>query len=342
MPTQAEAGFVPGADAGTLGSMVSVGYHASHEQMPPSALLANVVHAEDAGFSTAMCSDHLTPWSERQGHSGNPWVWLGAALQATRTVPFGVVTAPGQRYHPVIAAQAMATVSEMFPGRFWAALGSGENLNEHVTGDPWPDKATRNQRLLETVDVIRALWRGEEVTHKGLITVDRARLWSLPEDPPALLGAAVSEETARLVATWADGLITVDRPIEELRPLIEGFRESGGEHKRVVVQAKVSWAPTEAEALAVAHDQWRSNTLPSDLAWDLATPEEFDARTADVTPEEVRKQVCVSADLGVHLDWLQQIAALGVDEIFVHHVGRAEHQKPFIDAFASDVLPELA
>lgn len=322
--------------------MVSVGYHASHEQIRPSALRDHVVHAEAAGFRAAMCSDHLAPWSERQGNSGNPWVWLGAALQATSTIPFGVVTAPGQRYHPTIAAQAMATVAEMFPGRFWAALGSGENLNEHVTGDPWPDKATRNQRLLETIDVIRALWRGEEVTHDGLVTVDRARLWSLPEAPPALLGAAVSEETARLVGTWADGLITVDRPIDQLRPVIEGFRENAGEHKRVVVQAKVSWAASEEEALAVAHDQWQSNTLPSDLAWDLATPAEFEARTADVAPEEVRKQVCVSADLGVHRDRLQQIAALGVDEIYVHHVGRSEHQRPFIDAFAADVLPELA
>ena len=97
-------------------------------------------------------SDHLTPWSERQGESGFAWSWLGAAMQAT-TVPFGVVNAPGQRYHPVIIAQAIATLGEMFPGRLTVALGSGEASNEHVTGDRWPAKPARNERLLECVDV---------------------------------------------------------------------------------------------------------------------------------------------------------------------------------------------
>ncbi len=159
--------------------MPTVGFHASHEQLPPSGLLAAVQAAEAAGFQAAMCSDHLAPWSERQGHSGHAWSWLGAAMQAT-SLPFGVVTAPGQRYHPAIIAQAIATLGELFPGRFWAALGSGEALNEHVTGDRWPAKADRDARLLECVEVIRALLRGEEVTHDGLVRVDRARLWSLP------------------------------------------------------------------------------------------------------------------------------------------------------------------
>ena len=178
--------------------MPTVGFHASHEQLPPSRLLAAVQAAEAAGFTAAMCSDHLAPWSERQGHSGYAWSWLGAAMQAT-SLPFGVVTAPGQRYHPAITAQAIATLGELFPGRSWAALGSGEALNEHVTGDAWPPKPERDARLLECVEVIRALLRGEEVTHDGRVRVDRARVWSLPESIPALFGAAVGEETARTV-----------------------------------------------------------------------------------------------------------------------------------------------
>lgn len=321
--------------------MVTVGYHASHEQAPPSALLDSVRHAEAAGFAAAMCSDHLAPWSRRQGHSGNAWVWLGAALQATTAIPIGVVTAPVQRYHPAVAAQAIASLAELFPGRFWAALGSGENLNEHVTGEHWPDKATRDRRLLETVDVMRALLRGEEVTHHGLVVVDRAQLWSLPVTPPTLLGAAVSASTARTVASWADGLITVDRPIAELRPVIDAFRSAGGEHKRVAVQVQLSWAATDAEALAIAHEQWRTNVFSGEIAWNLETPAQFDAASEHVRPEDLRKHVCVSADLGVHLDWLQQIAALGVDEIYLHHVGGTEHQRPFIEAFAEQVLPGL-
>ena len=146
--------------------MPLVGFHASHEQLPPSALLDAVVHAEQAGFEAAMCSDHLEPWSVRQGHSGYAWSWLAAALEATR-FSLGVVTAPGQRYHPAVAAQKLATLAEMYPGRFWAAIGSGEAINEHVTGDPWPDKDERDARLAATVDVIRRLLAGEEVSTDG-------------------------------------------------------------------------------------------------------------------------------------------------------------------------------
>ena len=151
--------------------MTVYGIHASHEQIPPSRLLASVRHAEAAGFGAAMCSDHFSPWSERQGESGFAWSWLGAAM-ATTDLPFGVVNAPGQRYHPAIIAQAAATLAAMFPGRFWVALGSGENVNEHITGGRWPAKAERDARLRECVQIIRALLDGEEVTHHGLVSVD--------------------------------------------------------------------------------------------------------------------------------------------------------------------------
>ena len=185
--------------------MPAFGFHASHEQVHPRELLAAVRRAEDAGFDAAMSSDHFSPWSQRQGHSGFAWSWLGAALQAT-ALPFGVVTAPGQRYHPAVIAQAIGTLGAMYPGRFWAALGTGEASNEHITGTAWPRKEVRNDRLRECVDIIRALLRGEEVSHEGLVRVDRARLWTRPPDPPPLLGAAVSVATARWCAAWADGL----------------------------------------------------------------------------------------------------------------------------------------
>src|SRR5690606_31483102 len=116
--------------------MPIIGFHASHEQIDPGSLLKAVKLAEAAGFDAAMSSDHFAPWSERQGQSGFAWSWLGAAMQAT-SLPFGIVTAPGQRYHPAIVAQGAATLCQMFPDRFWMALGSGEAANEHITGDRW-------------------------------------------------------------------------------------------------------------------------------------------------------------------------------------------------------------
>src|SRR5687767_14082469 len=272
--------------------MPTVGFHASHEQLAPSALLAAVQRAEDAGFDAAMCSDHFAPWSVRQGHSGFAWSWLGSALQATR-LPMGVVTAPGQRYHPAITAQAMATLADLHPGRFWAALGSGEAVNEHITGDRWPDKAARDARLRECVEVIRALLAGEEVTHHGLVHVDRARLWTLPAERPRLLATAVSAETARWAGEWADGLITIWQPAETLREVVAGFREGGGDGRPLALQVHVSWAPTEDEALAIAYDQWRTNVFPPPLCWDAATPAEFDAAARHVRPEDMHGSVLI-------------------------------------------------
>ena len=126
--------------------MTVIGFHCSHEQISPAQLLKDVQQAEQAGFTAGMSSDHFSPWSERQGESGFAWSFLGAAL-ATTNIPFGVVNAPGQRYHPAIIAQAIATLAQMFPGRFWAALGSGEASNERMTGEVWPRKEIRDQRL---------------------------------------------------------------------------------------------------------------------------------------------------------------------------------------------------
>jgi probable non-F420 flavinoid oxidoreductase len=322
------------------GSDLVVGYHASHEQLAPSELLDCVVAAEAAGFQAAMCSDHFAPWSPRQGHSGFAWSWLGAALQATG-LSLGVVNAPGQRYHPAIVAQAAATLSEMFPGRFWLALGSGEASNEHITGDRWPPKAERRARLGEAVEVIRALLAGETVTHHGLVQVDRARLWTLPERPPMLVAAAISPETAAWAGGWADGLVTLNQPQERLRAVVDAFREGGGDGKPLFLQVHLSWAPDEQAALAVAHDQWASNVFDPVLAMELALPEQFEAAARHVTPEDVRSAVLVSADLGRHTAWLAAYAELGFDRIYLHEVGQGEHQRPFIDAFGSKVIPAL-
>lgn len=315
--------------------MPRIALHCSHEQIPPSRLLKSIVHAEQAGFTGGMSSDHFAPWSERQGESGFAWSFLGAALART-SLPFGVVNAPGQRYHPAIIAQAAASLNEMFPERLWVALGSGEASNEHITGGRWPAKAERNARLRECVDVMRALFAGEEVSHSGHVVVDRARLWTRPAKPPELLVAAVSEKTAAWGAEWADGLATVNAPVEHLRRMLDAF---GGDDGRRVLQVHVSWAPTDEEALAIAYDQWRTNLFDPPVCWDLDTPEAFDAAAAVVRPEDVHKSVLVSSDLARHVAWLQEFAALGFTDIAIHHVG--QDLDPFIDAFGSEVLPHL-
>jgi probable non-F420 flavinoid oxidoreductase len=296
-----------------------------------------VQRAEEAGFDAAMSSDHFSPWSERQGHSGFAWSWLGAALQAS-TLPFGVVTAPGQRYHPAVIAQAIGTLCAMYPGRFWAALGTGEASNEHITGAGWPGKQLRNDRLRECVEIIRALLNGEEVSHDGLVRVDRARIWTRPPELPPLFGAAVSVPTARWCAAWADGLITVNADREQLRRIIDAYREAGG-RGRLHLQVHLSWAPDETQAEAIAHEQWRSNVFPPPACWDIDSVEVFDAVSQDIPIERVRQVVNVSSDLSWHTAQLAGYAELGFDEIALHHVG--QRQDNWIEVFGAQVLPQL-
>ncbi|SFR92427.1 probable non-F420 flavinoid oxidoreductase [Microbacterium sp. cf046] len=316
--------------------MVLIGYHASHEQVPPSRLLAAVVRAEEAGFDAAMCSDHLAPWGVRQGESGYAWSWLGAALAST-SFSLGVVSAPGQRYHPVITAQAIATLEEMFPRRFWAALGSGEAVNEHVTGDRWPSKDRRNARLEESVEVIRRLLAGDEVTHRGEISVHRARVWSRPASPPPLLGAAVTAETAAWVARWADGLATVAQPPEVLEKVVTAYRDAGGSGPRVL-QVHVSLEDTDAAALSVLREQWRHAAISGSL-WDIEQPEDFDALAGNPTDAQLRAGALASDDASELADRIAALAAFGFDRVYLH--GVTTDQAAFLDRAERDLLPAL-
>lgn len=317
---------------------MQIGYHASHEQFAPSDLLGLVRLAESAGFDSAKSSDHFHPWSERQGQSGFAWSWLGSALEATR-LPIGIVSAPGYRYHPAVLAQAAATVAEMYPGRFWLALGSGEAINEAMTGLPWPEKAERNARLIECAEVMRALLSGETVTHRGRIDVIEAKLYTRPDMPPPLFGAAVSEEAAGQAGSWADGLLTVAGEPDQTARVLAAFREGGGAGKPVHLQWAVSWAASESEAEAEALEQWAAAAIGGEVSWDLRRPRDFDLATRFVTGTDIRQPVFVSADPARHAARLAEYADLGVAAVYLHQVGR--NQEAFIDRFGADVLPSL-
>jgi len=318
-----------------------IGFHCSHEQFSPSTLLELVQKAETAGFKAAMCSDHITPWSVRQGHSGHTWAWLGAAMQST-TIPFGSMAIPGGwRYHPAVLAQAIATLAEMFPDPLrWIAAGSGEAMNEHVIGQGWPDKEERNFRLESGVDIMRRLWQGEEITNlSGPVKTDRARVWSLPLKPPAVYGAALTPETAYRIGQWADGLLTVQKPPEELQKMMTAFHEGGGKEKPVILQMHVSWDETEERARHNAWDQWRNSTKGPVASADLVTPDEFDKACADTKPEDMDKFVLISPDPKKHIEWIKTYQAMGVEGVYIHNAGK--NQQAFIAVYRDLVLPFL-
>lgn len=316
----------------------TIGIHASHEQFTPDRLLRLMQAAEQAGFEAAMCSDHWAPWSETQGQSGFAWTWLGAALQAT-SMSFGVVNAPGQRYHPAIVAQAAATMGVMFPDRFWVAVGSGQFLNEHITGGPWPTKAERNARLREAVEIMRRLWAGETVTHHGHVTVSEATLWTRPERPPMVVGAAVTPATAAWVAEWADALITVVQPDEQLDRIVDAFRSHGGAGKPMFLQVHLAYAPAGEHARAAAFTHWRQNTLDNSVMTSLAHPAQITAAAAHVRPEDMDAAVWISADTSWFVEKIRHALACGFDRIYLHEVG--PEQERFVDVFGRDVLPQV-
>ena len=319
--------------------MTRYGYHCSHEQFSPRDLLERVSEAEQAGFACATASDHFHPWSERQGQSGFVWSWLGAAMERT-TLPFRTVSAPGYRYHPAILAQAGATLSAMYPERLWMALGTGQRLNEAITGVPWPQKQERQALLEECVAIMRALWAGETVTHLGRVTVQEAKLYTRPEQPPLVIGAATTAGTARWLGGWADGLITLaGGPVEQLREIVSAFHEGGGEGKKVLAQAKLAWGPDEAPLREDAFRQWGTNLLQGQVVWEIPTPKHFEEATALLGPEDLDATVRVSTDLSQHAAWLNDYAECGVDELILHNV--ASNQAAFIEAFGAHVLPQL-
>jgi len=313
-------------------------YHASHEQYAPSQLIKLAIMVEQAGFQGIHSSDHFHPWSERQGHSGFSFAWMGAALQATN-IPCGMICAPGQRYHPAIVAQAAATLEEMFPDRFWLELGSGEAVNERITGGGWPLKQERNQRLLECAGIIRRLLAGETVTHYGKVMVEEARLYSLPKKQPPIIGAALTPETAAWAGSWADGLVTVSKPAEELLKVVQAFHKGGGAGKPMYLKVQLSYATDEQTAMDGAYDQWRTNVLSGELAADLWKVAHFDAVGDYVKPEDLKAQVNISADLQQHVKWLKAYIDMGFEHLILHNVNK--EQELFIQDFGRGVLPAL-
>lgn len=313
--------------------MALIAYHASHEQFAPSKLLDLVIKAERAGFEAIHCSDHFHPWNRNQGQSGYTFSWLGAAMQATQ-LPFSAVCAPGQRYHPAIVAQAIATLAELFPGRFDIELGSGEAINESITGEHWPKKEERNQRLLESANIIRKLLEGDEVNFEGKVKVKNARLYSLPSSKPLLFCAAISQQTAAWAGHWADGLITTAGEMDGTGKKIEAFRSKAGNDKPCHIQLSFSFASTKEEAAQGAFEQWYTNILPLDKLANLETVTDFEKEASGITIQDVADKIPLFTSMTELMYWVDTFSKLNPARIVLHNVH--PDQEYFIQCFARE------
>lgn len=315
---------------------MEIGYSLSCEEHGPDALVDFAARAEQAGFPFALISDHFHPWTNIQGQAPFVWPVIGGIARATSSLRLGTgVTCPTVRIHPAIVAQAAATSACMMPGRFFLGVGSGENLNEHITGARWPEADVRLEMLEEAVEVIRLLWEGGTKSHRGRhYTVENACVYSLPDDPTDLYVAAAGEKAARLAARIGDGFIGTSPG-----PAVETFDREGGGGKPKYGQLTVCYAGTEEEATSTAARWWPNAALEGELGQELPTPGHFEQATSWVDTQVIGEKIVCGPDPQKHLDAIRSYFDGGYSHVYVHQVG--PDQEGFFRFYEREVLPAM-
>ena len=318
----------------------------AHEQFPPDDLLRQAVEAERAGFDGIGCSDHLQPWWEG-GESGNAWIWLGAAAQATERVLLGTgVTPAGPRYHPALIAQAWATLELMYPGRPYLGFGSGEALNEAPLGHGWPGVGEQIERMEEALEMIRALWDGKKLSGEGShFAADGAFIHSLPADRrPPIYVSAFGPKAAAVAGRQGDGLWTLADP-ESVPEIIDAYRaaasDAGHEAGEVILQAAFSWAPDDDAALEGAR-VWKGAQPKEFYKEDWHDPKAmYEHGEKQISDEELREAMIVSADPAEHVERIREVEAMGATTVaLMNNSGADPHAA--IEVYGREILPRLA
>lgn len=316
--------------------MVQIGYAISSEEFRPNELVENAVKAERAGFPYALISDHFHPWLDAQGHSPLVWSVIGGIAQRTSQLELGTgVTAPIIRIHPAIIAQAAATSADMMPGRFFLGVGTGENLNEHITGEHWPPISIRQEMLAEAVAIIRQLWQGGYQTIDGdYYSVENARLYTLTETLPRIHVAASGPESGELAGEIGDGLISTSPD----RETVQAFAGKGGGGKPVYGQMTVCWARSEDEAKKTALTYWGQAAIPGQLSQELALPQYFQDTAQLVTEDKIAESVVCGPDPDRYHEEIKAYADAGFTHVYIHQVG--PDQDGFFEFAKREILPK--
>jgi len=315
---------------------MKIGYFLSTEEYSPAELLEQAAAAEEAGFHALWISDHYHPWNDEQGNSPFVWSVIGSISQVCSLPVTTAVTCPTVRIHPAVIAQAAATAAELLHGRFTLGVGTGEALNEHILGDPWPTLDRRLEMLEEAVALIRELWTGQVVSWEGKhFTVDHARIYNRPEQPLPIFVSGFGPKAIDAAARIGDGYINTAPDADMVRQ----FKESSG-GKPAHAGAKVAFAPTPEEGWDHAYRLWPNAGLPGELAQVLPTPEHFEQASSLVTLESTRDSVVAGADPAPHLDQIQKYADAGYDELYVANMG--PHYREMIAFYGEHILSSVA
>jgi G6PDH family F420-dependent oxidoreductase len=313
-----------------------IGYFLSSEEFGPAELIEQAKAAEEAGFEALWISDHYHPWMDDQGQSPFVWSTIGALSQVCSLPVTTAVTCPTTRIHPAVLAQAAATSAVMHQGRFILGVGSGEALNEHILGDAWPSADVRLAMLEEAVEVMRSLWSGKFVDHQGeYYAVDHARIYTLPDQPPPVYMSGFGPKAVDLAARIGDGFICV-KPEGEM---VQRFRDNGGGSKPAQGGFKACYASSEEEALRMAHEKWRNEGLPGELAQVLPSPRHFEQASQLIKPEMLKESFAAGPSPDRQLAMIEQFEKAGFDEVYVSNIG--PHFRELCELYATQVFPRL-
>jgi G6PDH family F420-dependent oxidoreductase len=212
-------------------------------------------------------------------------------------------------------------------------VGSGEALNEHVLGDRWPVADVRLEMLEEAVEVIRALFTGESVTHHGRhYTVEDARVYTLPEQPVPISVSGFGPKSIEVAARIGDGFVTTKPAEGDVR----AYRTAGGKGP-AEAGVKVCWATDKQAAVRTAHRLWATQGLPGELSQVLPSPRHFEQASELVTEESTAASVACGPDVEPYLKVLQSYADAGFDSLHVSQIG--PDQEGFFRFWTDEVAP---
>jgi G6PDH family F420-dependent oxidoreductase len=313
-----------------------IGYFLSCEEFGPAALVEQARLAEAAGFEALCISDHYHPWTDTQGQSPFVWSVIGALSEVCRLPVTTAVTCPTVRTHPAIIAQAAATSAVQHEGRFVLGVGSGEALNEHILGDPWPSAKIRLEMLDEAVEVMRTLWKGGFVSHYGeYYTVDQARIYTMPDEPPKVYVSGFGPKAIDLAARIGDGYISTKPDADA----VQRFRKGGGGDKPCQAHFKACYAPTEEEAVRIAYEKWPTTGVPGELSQVLPSPRHFEQVSELVTEEHVRQSFALGPQARPQVEMFTKYFDAGFDEVYLANCG--PYQREFFQLYEREVLPAM-
>lgn len=319
-----------------------IGFMLAHEQFPVPELVRLGTMATRAGFNLLATSDHLQPWQPNEGHVGQAWVTLGALTGRTDNAWMGTtVTCPTLRYNPAVVAEAFTSLSLLHPGRIFLGVGSGEALNEQAATGNWPKWPERWDRLIEAIGIIRELWTGQPVNHKGKYYTVNAKLYDTPPQPIPLLTAANGHKSMRLAGQHGDGLITDPKTWKQYKSEWErGARDAGKNPADMPVLVEQYVIVGSKQEAAQAAELWRFGPKGFKEYYNIPSPARIQQLADQQIPiEQVESDWAIGTDPAVHINKINELFASGVTIVNIHS-GQAD-QRRVLEFYGSKVLPQV-